>query len=199
MKDKLPANWHSRGYLPHFDKPGLVQHICFHLGDSLPKSAIRKMELQLQTIEDEEKAAERRKRIDSLLDAGHGSCVLKDPIIAKLVEDCLKHFHKERYDLLSWVIMPNHVHALIKTYEHYPVAKIVQSWKRFSATQILKYLKSQFADSEIGDPFWQRDYFDRYIRDEADYLAVTNYIENNPFAAELCTHKNEWTYSSATA
>jgi putative transposase len=32
--------WRSRTFLPHFDVPGLVQHITFHLADSLPKEAI---------------------------------------------------------------------------------------------------------------------------------------------------------------
>jgi hypothetical protein len=30
--------WHERGYLPHCDKPGLVQFITFRLRDSMPAS-----------------------------------------------------------------------------------------------------------------------------------------------------------------
>ena len=33
---QAPTYWHSRGYLPHFDQPGLVQMVTFRLADALP-------------------------------------------------------------------------------------------------------------------------------------------------------------------
>jgi hypothetical protein len=62
--------WYSRGYLPHFDGPGSVQHITFHLADSLPREAIVRMEQQLADCPYERQAIERRQRIQSLLDSG---------------------------------------------------------------------------------------------------------------------------------
>jgi hypothetical protein len=34
--------WHSRGYLPHWDHPGMIQSVNFRLGDSLPLTVIEK-------------------------------------------------------------------------------------------------------------------------------------------------------------
>ena len=73
--------WHSRGYLPHCDTPGLLQAVTFRLADSLPAEAL--LPLQQASINDVEK----RKRIEALLDAGYGACWLKQPEIAGIVEN----------------------------------------------------------------------------------------------------------------
>jgi len=39
--------WHSRGYLPHWDHPGMIQSLNFRLADSLPSSVLAKMEAEL--------------------------------------------------------------------------------------------------------------------------------------------------------
>jgi hypothetical protein len=51
-------------------------------------------------------------KLDEHLDAAHGSCDLRDPRLAQIVADLLHHFDGQRYDLWSYVIMPNHVHVL---------------------------------------------------------------------------------------
>src|SRR5258708_35439176 len=51
-------------------------------------------------------------RWHELLDAGHGSCVLRDPELAKIVSESLDHFDGTRYMLLDFVVMPNQVHLL---------------------------------------------------------------------------------------
>ena len=47
--------WHSRGYLPHCDADGLIQHITFHLADSLPKSALDHLERSLAEMPEDER------------------------------------------------------------------------------------------------------------------------------------------------
>jgi type I restriction enzyme R subunit len=46
------------------------------------------------------------------LDAGHGACVLRQPDLATIVGNSLRHFDGERYLMLDFVVMPNHVHLL---------------------------------------------------------------------------------------
>lgn len=70
---------------------------------------------------------ERRKSIEAWLDAGAGSCVLRCPEIARMVQDSLLRFHGERYRLFAWCIMPNHVHVLVEPIM--PLSCIVKSWK----------------------------------------------------------------------
>jgi hypothetical protein len=38
-----PTGWHSRGYMPHFDSHHVVQHVTFHLADSLPAGVLARL------------------------------------------------------------------------------------------------------------------------------------------------------------
>ena len=53
-----------------------------------------------------------------------------------MVASALRHFDGERYRLLAWCIMPNHVHGLVETSESWPLAAIVHSWKSYTANQL---------------------------------------------------------------
>ena len=121
--------WHQRGYLPHCDYPGLVQLVTFRLADSMPST--RKGEWEhLLSIEN---VRAKREKLEEYLDLGHGTCWLRNPQIAALCEEALFYFNDERYDLRAWCVMPNHVHVLLEVWL-VPLWKIVQSWKRFVAT-----------------------------------------------------------------
>jgi type I restriction enzyme R subunit len=90
----------------------------------------------------------------------------------------------EKYDLLAWSIMPNHVHVLIKANESLP--KIVQSWKSYTGKWALannkKYNLGLQSDAES---FWMPEYWDRFIRDEEHFNSTVRYILNNPIKANL--------------
>lgn len=103
--------WHSRGYLPHRDRLGLLQSITFRLADSLPQKKLAQLREELRVLPEERRSVEERKRIEAWLDAGSGCCALRHPAVARYVEDSLLHFDGERYALLAWCIMPNHVHV----------------------------------------------------------------------------------------
>ena len=45
-------------------------------------------------------------------------------------------------------------------------------------------------------PFWQREYWDRFIRDEVHYHRAIRYIHENPAKAKLCKDKSDWLWSS---
>lgn len=74
--------WHSRGYLPHCDTPGLIQGITFRLADSLPAEALRRMK---QESPDD---AAKRRRVEEMLNAGHGTCLLRDQVCAQRSNHC---------------------------------------------------------------------------------------------------------------
>lgn len=134
--------------------------------------------------------AELRERISRYEDAGHGDCYLRDERIAELVQNALFHFDSERYRLLTWCIMPNHVHVLIETMQGWPLGDVVHSWKSFTAKEANKVL------GRSGE-FWMKNYFDRFIRDESHFAAVKEYIENNPVKAGLCSSPEEWRFSAS--
>lgn len=178
--------WYSRGYLPHFDMPSLIQSITFRLVDSLPAHVLEAMANERERLDDRAW----RQQIEDYLDAGYGACYLRQPEIATLVEEALHYFDGQRYRLLAWVVMPNHVHVLIETFVGYLLDKVVHSWKSYTANE---------ANNLLGrnGRFWYREYFDRYIRDERHYGNVVRYIHHNPVKAGLVEEAVDWPYSSA--
>ena len=139
----------------------------------------------------EKRDAERRKRIDAWIDAGHGSCVLRKPQIAQMVQESFFAFDSQRYRLLAWVVMPNHVHVLFEPICGWTTAKIVASWKKFTARQICEI------QEKGSSPVWHREYWDRYIRDQRHLTKAIEYIHANPVKAALAATPESWPWSSA--
>ncbi|MBF0233953.1 MAG: transposase [Desulfamplus sp.] len=124
---------------------------------------------------------------------------MQDKEIAKTVVDAWKYFDGKRYDLVAYVVMPNHVHVLIRTYEGFPLSNVVHSWKSFTAHKINKYLKLCGRDARTpgsSPKVWQNEYFDRFIRDERHFVQAIAYIHENPVKAGLCHYASEWPWSS---
>ena len=135
-------------------------------------------------------AREQRQKLEDYLDRSHGDCFLRDSRIAELMENTLHFHHGQRFDLLAWVVMPNHVHALITVGDTAPLSKIVQNWKSISAAAANKLL------GRTGD-FWQVDYWDTFMRDPEQTRKAARYIEINPVKAQLCRSPEDWPFSSA--
>ncbi|MCC7229892.1 MAG: transposase [Fimbriimonadaceae bacterium] len=182
--------WYSRGYLPHFDASNKVQFITFHLADSLPASAIQRIGDEIQLLPKESQEVERRRKLEKWLDQGLGACWLGRPEIARLVDERLQSYDGDRYLLLGWCIMPNHVHVLAEFSDEDLVWKVVKGWKGATAIE---------ANKKLGrsGPFWFREYWDRYIRDETHLRNTLRYIDQNPVKAKLCREPIEWEFGSA--
>jgi len=138
--------------------------VTFHLADSLPKEVLARIAGEVAALPEEEQAVEQRKRAEAWVDAGHGSCVLRVPVVARKVEEALLFFDGERYRMIAWVVMPNHVHALFEPVNGWTVAKIVASWKKFTARVICGYRREggeEIANREIGVPRVKRKTADR--------------------------------------
>jgi REP element-mobilizing transposase RayT len=141
----------------------------------------------------EELARETMRRVEQWLDQGMGSCRLKDPRAAKVVVEAMHHFDGARYELGCYVVMPNHVHAVVRPLLHQeePLERILQSWKRHTAREI-----NQLFNQE--GHLWQDESFDRIIRDEEHLWRAIQYIGANPlkagFTYEQCPRwiRPEW-------
>jgi REP element-mobilizing transposase RayT len=173
---------------------------------------LERLESELLRLPEDQQDAERRKRIADWMDAGHGSCLLRKPENALLVQNTLLHFDGDRYRIIAWVIMPNHVHVLFEPLAGCLISDIVASWKKFTARRLVgngpgnanlligDNLKD--ANREIGAPrkkptIWHREYWDRFIRNECHFKAVVEYIHNNPVKAGLVARAEDWPWSSA--
>ncbi len=132
-------------------------------------------EEQLQAL-----AHQTMRRVEQWLDQGMGSCCLKDRAAAKRVVDAMHYFDSQRYELGSYVVMPNHVHGIVRPLlcEEEPLERILQSWKRHTAREINR----QFG---LRSHLWQDESFDRIIRDEEHLWRALQYIGANPSKAGL--------------
>ena len=120
-----------------------------------------------------------------------GPLWLKDPRIADLVSnailvgECERHY----YQLQAWVVMPNHVHLLILPLVATPA---LMRWLKGStargANQILGH---------TGQPFWQDESYDHYLRSSSQMDRTIAYIEENPVSAGLVCSAERWRWSSA--
>jgi REP element-mobilizing transposase RayT len=175
------TGWRSRGYLPHCDERGLVQHIVFGLFDAMPNAAPPSLT----------RPDHRADWADDQLDRGFGSRLLAKPENANLVQDSLLHDDDERYALAAWCVMPTHVHVLVELRPESSLADIVQTWKSATAHTINKR-------EDRKGRLWRREYFDRFMRDEGQLETTVAYIENNPVKAKLCERPEDWRFSSAS-
>ena len=190
--DQWQRGWYERGYVPHFDGGPIPQTVTFRLIDSFPKECLEEWSAELASMPPAKAEEERRRRIERYLDKGRGSAWLSRPDIADIIRNALLYFNEDRYLLHAWVVMPNHVHVLLTARPDMSLAQLLHSWKSFTATKANTILGR-------GGPFWQKEFFDRFVRDQNHFEAAIRYIEHNPVKAGLCDTPAEWSYSSACA
>jgi hypothetical protein len=89
--------WHTRGYLPHLDAPGLVQFVSFRLADSLPQERRHEWDSIIRL----EGQRERQTRLEAYLDLGYGGCELAIPAVAQRMENILLYDDNRRCRLLA--------------------------------------------------------------------------------------------------
>lgn len=179
----------TRRRLPHWRQPSVTYFVTFHLADSLPQSLLgqwrdeRAIWLRWHPLPwraDEQREYEERfiRRMQEWLDAGMGDCHLRQPHVRAQVELCLLHFDRKRCDLDAFVIVPNHVHALIKPAAGYDLSRLLQGIKGVSANRCNKMLGGKSA-------FWMDESYDHIVRDAKELAAFRNYIAANPANARL--------------
>ena len=177
-----------RRKLPHWEIRNGEYFVTTRLADSLPRVAIEKINLLRREIGSAPTGSslianlQRRyfHTLEKYLDAGTGECVLKHDNIAAIVEEELDALTEWEVDVPHFTIMPNHLHGLVV-----PRAGCVRN-----LSEIMKRLKGRSAlqiRAALGGsgPIWQREWFDHWIRDEAERLRIIEYIRQNPAKAGL--------------
>jgi putative transposase len=187
--------------LPHWSQPGVVTFITWRTIDSMPRFRLDEWyseraawlrhhsidpshphwRAQLHRLEPSLSKAFLKQswsRWHDILDAGHGECPLRNPEIAEIVANSLRHFDRSRYILFDFVIMPNHVHLLVSFADSDSLLKQCESWKHFTATKTNQRLK------QTGR-FWQVDAFDHLVRSAEQFDYYRDYIAKNSVRAGL--------------
>jgi len=220
--------WYKH-FLPHYKAENKYQMITYRLADSLPQKVLKSLTYlgSPQSSAGKDPELQKRKTIESTLDRGYGSCLLSIPDIAQKVIDTWKFYDKDKYELIAYVVMPNHVHVLIKTLNSWELGKIVWAWKSYVTNYVLnnesyksklrislessinytefanipeerlEHIKNVKTSGEFKIRFWNREYWDRFIRDENHFLKAIEYIHMNPVKAGLASKADQWKWSSA--
>jgi REP element-mobilizing transposase RayT len=178
-----------RRNLPHWSQPDCTYFVTYRLADSLPK--LKLLDLQRQKAnwlrmhpKPWSSAIERDfhllfdAQMERWLDSGYGSCLLKDRAAREIVEKSLLYSNGNRFHLWSYVVMPNHVHVLVKPSAERSLVKIIQGWKSFSARNINRLLNRSGC-------LWMNEYFDHAVRSERQLEHFRSYIASNPLSADL--------------
>ena len=171
----------NRGYLPHLESEHGIYFVTFRLADSLPQPVLH--DLQLRELSKSRDERHLSLEIEDYLDRGVGSCCLSAPGIAELVASAMRKFDKDRYRLLAWCVMPNHVHTVFQPFSGHELADILHSWKSFTGKIIQRRLSSEGA-------LWQKEYYDHLIRDGEQLARAIRYTAENPERAGL----RDWPY-----
>jgi REP element-mobilizing transposase RayT len=187
----------SRGYLPHWECDHAIYFVTFRLADSLPRELLARLRQERDALDrakhprsagfqpalqaDRNRARKLQailQKAEQCLDGGLGECHMRDPRIAKIVADTIRHFHGQRYQLQAWCVMPNHVHVIFSPLGEHTLETILHAWKSYSALEANKLL------GRTGH-FWQREYFDHIVRHGASLLKISRYVQENPQKAGL--------------
>jgi len=196
--------------LPHWSQAGVVCFITFRTHDSMPADVLKRWRdersrwlvrhgiaprssnwreklLQLEPALQAEFYRHFSQRWHDELDAGHGACLLANPQLGGVVEESLLKFDNDRYEMLDFVVMPNHVHLLATFAQEDAMLEQCDSWKHFTAWQI---------NQQCGTSgrFWQQDGFDHLVRSADQFEHFRRYIAENPAKARL--QSGQWTHYS---
>ncbi len=82
--------------------------------------------------------------------------------------------HYEGVFVDNYVIMPNHIHMIIRIDRNNGRAMLVPTVSR-----IIQQMKG-YVTKKAGFPVWQEKSYDHIIRDDYDYMTKYQYIDDNP-------------------
>jgi len=204
-QDFWPFDWEAVGKsyrrrLPHLTQPGAIYFVTFRLADSVPSEVAAQWNDEKTCwiamhpppwAAEIEREYHRRftMRMERWLDAGHGPCVLCHSDLRAEVVRSLQHDDGVSFELGDWVIMPNHVHLLLKPLIEVPISKLLGPVKGASARRINEQLGS-------GGPLWMDESFDHIVRGMDSLRKFQKYIAENPAKAglkpESFSHEQRW-------
>ncbi len=178
--------------LPHWTKQNAVYAVTFRLADSIPAAAAQALRLERAAIRMRANEQQRaltpvelkrlqklyEAKVDRWLDHAEGECLLRRPEIGRVVSDAMNFFNGDRYRLLSWCVMPNHVHGVLQPIDGHELSETLHTWKSFTAHKINELLGR-------SGVVWQDEYYDHLVRDEDDLKHCVEYAWANPDHAEL--------------
>jgi putative transposase len=118
-------------------------------------------------------------------------------IVLEVLQKCLI---THRAGCTGFVVMPNHVHALICGDEDFKITPFVQAWKKTSSYRIRKFFERSLVKYEqlcpTNCPIWQARFYDYNVDSQEKVNEKLGYMHENPIRAGLCETSLDWNWSS---
>ena len=179
--------------LPHWQPEGATFFVTWRLFGSLPaQKRTARNGCATGNVPKVDTPGERFVRLDRALDrTAIGPHWLRIPNVADRVTKLILKGDQELgyFTLHAFVIMPNHVHLLMRPRR--ALCRIMNGIKGATANAANEIL------GRTGKPFWQEESFDHWVRTEKEFGKIFAYIERNPLSAGLVARPEEWPWSSA--
>lgn len=123
----------------------------------------------------------------------NNNLLIDDSICQMLFKSILESKSRHNFSLLAFVIMPDHVHLLIRPLNYqYSISKILQAIKQPVSRKTSNQLKAN------QNRFWQPgDGYDRNIVTDSAVLFAINYIHTNPVRKGIVKYPEKYKWSSA--
>jgi putative DNA methylase len=195
----------TRGNLPHWYVPGAAHFVTYRLAETLPRQvlellAVRREQLLARPLSDGISPAEHRHEAHKLLFADYDRYLdtncsidwLARPEVASLIRRSLYFHDGKKYHLLSYCVMPNHVHVLLQPTEHVDEASLLrqenvcgeQSDGSSPLSAIMHSLKSYTANEankllHRSGQFWQHESYDHWVRNDEELERIVDYIRQS--------------------
>jgi len=104
---------------------------------------------------------------------------LTDQSLGKALLDSVAHYQKlQRWHVTLFLLMPDHLHAILSFPLQESMPRVIGEWKRFHA--------------KTHGIRWQDNFFDHRLRNDAEANLKYDYIRHNPVVKNLCTNPDDW-------
>ncbi|NCD34508.1 MAG: hypothetical protein EOL87_13975 [Spartobacteria bacterium] len=212
MRDYRPfQGYHEHGdmqnyrrHLPHWRQKGATYFVTFRLADSIPWHVLEQWKEERIVwnrawgLNDELSEQEYRARYSEIpetirkvherdlirkplqiLDHGYGDCIFRFEEHRKSLQQALHYYDLNKIQCGDFVVMPNHVHWIVMPTGAYKLERVLQSVKSYVSTELGKH------NAEYKGKLWQKESYDRCIRDREELTRIRTYIKQNPVHAHL--------------
>jgi REP element-mobilizing transposase RayT len=87
------------------------------------------------------------------------------------LNDILMSFENEKYEIDYYQIMPNHIHFIVN----------IREGNMIDLSKVISQIKSKCTNLIKYKNLWQKNYYERVVRDEKEYNDIVKYIYENPY------------------
>ncbi len=107
------------------------------------------------------------------------------PSERRLVLDQIKSFDKRFYNVVAAVVMPDHVHMLLRPWPGIELSRIMKGVKGVSARKLNQARGSRGS-------VWLGEWWDRIVRDQNELVDKLDYMRHNPLKQGLTDDPDQY-------